>query len=291
MRTCEFVKAVADYINKHQAIFQIDATVKVVNDSDVEFYNEERILNPMFTMDPDCKHKLDAENVKDAAVQLVKCYKDKVNQNISYSKNMVEESFEDIKDRLYIRLENQINKDQYQPDAVKINLNGNLMAVFPIVNKTGDSFFLLTQKTAITWGLTPEDIMQTALDNIRPSVAIANVDDSYIYAATVLDRAFGASAILCKDKLAVLCGQMQCDQIYIIPTSAYDTMIYPDYAVNDAVLDRMQTSLIMSNDAFDRHDGSFISDILYGYDLGDDRIFALSFITGEREEEDLNILV
>ena len=48
MRTCEFVKAVADYINKHKAIFQIDATVKVVNDSDVEFYNEERILNPMF---------------------------------------------------------------------------------------------------------------------------------------------------------------------------------------------------------------------------------------------------
>lgn len=290
MEIREFVKEVADYINEHKVIFRIDATARAVNDSDIEFYEETRIMNPIFTINTDCKYEFNKENVKDAAVQLVKGYKDEADQLIAYSKNIAEESFEDVKDRLYLKLVNQINADQY-PDVVKINLNGNLMAIFPIVSKTGDSFFPLTQETAIIWGLTPKDIMQTALDNIRSSAAIAEVEGNYIYAATVLDRAFGASAILCKDMLAILCNQLQCNQIYIVPTSAYDTIIYPDYAVNDVRLDRMQTSLIMANNASDRHDPSFISDVLYGYDLEDDRIFALSFITGEREEEDINILI
>ena len=245
----EFINAVCDYINEtaDDVTTSVHTTVKnnSVRLSGLSFKREGYNASPTIYMENYYSDHLAGEDICDIGDRLLKLYRENdmaVSLDMSFF-----ESFEAVKDRLFIKLINKkANLELLSEVPYEDYLDLAIVAYVRVFDKKiGNGIILVRNEHVKLWGTDPETVLFTAKKNthdhddftishiidvlngmgsIKRSITDDDRQEFPMYVASNRKMVNGASVLAMKDKLAEF-GKVIGGDYYVIPSSVHELIL------------------------------------------------------------------
>lgn len=203
--------------------------------------------------------------------------------------------YEDVKDKIIIRLACKSMNEEYLKDKVYVDIEDtDLVAIFYILVKKDEGSLLTTNidyNTLKSWGhSSANDIYQLALDNtmrllpatINDMVSVIGLDNFDDMGANVVDEAKrtmyvltnemfvnGSSSMLYDNVLKDFASNHNTDKVVIIPSSRHEVILLPHYKELDC---SSCYSMLRDVNQYVVSDIDILSNSVYIYELDTDSI-------------------
>lgn len=249
MEYTEFINAVCDHINETCDGVRVSVHEAVKNNgvklSGLSFHKEGYNASPTVYMEGYYSEYLSGADICDIADRLVTMYHENdmaVKLDMSFF-----ESFESVKDRLFIKLINKSRNAEFLKDApYEEYLDLAIVCYVRIYErKIGSGIIMVRNEHVKLWGVDPETVLETAMKNthdhdgfnlqhiidVLSGLGHGRFDDNDIdresfpmYVATNKKMTNGASVLAMKDKLREF-GETIGSDYYIIPSSVNELIL------------------------------------------------------------------
>ena len=191
-------------------------------------------------------------------------------------------NWNEVKDKIYPQLMNyEINKKALQkiPHVrfldMAVGFFCNTARLFP---KTELGAMTVNTKLKKTWGVTDEELMESAMSNLKKlpfdmktleevaavyGATIHTERKSPLYMLTVYTGMFGAAVLLNNEFLKEVCNRLNCSKLWIIASSVHEIMVLPFEYAKEAF--HVHETSISFNEMIEPDD--ILSDSLYIFDV------------------------
>lgn len=191
-------------------------------------------------------------------------------------------NWNDVKDKIYPQLMNyEINKKALQkiPHVkfldMAVGFFCNTTRLFP---KTELGAMTVNTKLKMTWGVTDEELMESAMSNLKKlpfdmktleevaavyGATIQTKRNSSLYMLTVYTGMFGAAVLLNNEFLKEVCNKLKCSKLWIIASSVHEIMVLPFEYAKEAF--HVHETSISFNEIIEPDD--ILSESLYIFDV------------------------